>query len=111
MCSGGAISQHGADGVPECRRHIDGVGQGCRGLKAAANVADVAKVTLDLSQRQHKDGYASYLSLLSAEQTYQQACITLVQAQASRYADTAACFRRSAEMVASHGFSMNDHDE
>jgi outer membrane protein TolC len=35
-------------------------------------------------------GYASYLSLLSAEQAYQQARINLVQAQASRYADTAA---------------------
>ncbi len=67
--------------------------QDAEGLKAAANAADAAKVTLDLSQRQYKDGYASYLSLLSAEQTYQQARITLVQAQANRYADTAALFQ------------------
>ena len=40
-----------------------------------------------------KDGYASYLSLLSAEQAYQQARISLVQAQADRYADTAALFQ------------------
>ncbi len=50
-------------------------------------------MTLELSQRQYKDGYASYLSLLSAEQAYQQARITLVQAQADRYADTAALFQ------------------
>lgn len=63
------------------------------GLNAAAHAADAAKVTLDLSQRQYKDGYASYLALLSAEQGYQQARIALVQAQASRYADTAALFQ------------------
>jgi NodT family efflux transporter outer membrane factor (OMF) lipoprotein len=62
------------------------------GLKAAAHAADAAKVTLDLSQLQYKDGYANYLALLSAEQGYQQARIALVQAQASRYADTAALF-------------------
>jgi outer membrane protein TolC len=50
-------------------------------------------VTLDLSQRQLKSGYASSLALLSAEQTYQQALINLVQAQANRYADTAALFQ------------------
>ena len=38
-------------------------------------------------------GYLSYLTLLSAEQTYQQALITLVQAQSNRYADTAALFQ------------------
>jgi NodT family efflux transporter outer membrane factor (OMF) lipoprotein len=63
------------------------------GLKAAANAADAARVTLDLSQRQYRDGYAGYLALLSAEQGYQQARIALVQAQASRYADTAALFQ------------------
>ncbi len=63
------------------------------GLQAAARATDAAKVTLELSQRQYKAGYASYLSLLSAEQGYQQARIALVQAQASRYADTAALFQ------------------
>jgi NodT family efflux transporter outer membrane factor (OMF) lipoprotein len=62
-------------------------------LQAAATATDAAKVTLDLSQRQWKDGYASYLSLLSAEQAWQQARISLVQAQADRYADTAALFQ------------------
>jgi NodT family efflux transporter outer membrane factor (OMF) lipoprotein len=63
------------------------------GLKAAANAADAAKTTLDLAQRQYQDGYAGYLALLSAEQADQQARIALVQAQASRYADTAALFQ------------------
>ena len=63
------------------------------GLKAAAHAADAAKTTLDLSEHQWKDGYAGYLVLLSAQQAYQQARINLVQAQASRYADTAALFQ------------------
>jgi len=67
--------------------------QDAEGLKAAAAAADAAKVTLDLSQRQWKAGYASYLSLLSAEQADQQSQIALVQAQANRYADTAALFQ------------------
>ncbi|TPG07472.1 efflux transporter outer membrane subunit [Rhodanobacter glycinis] len=67
--------------------------QDAEGLKAAASAADAAKVTLDLSQRQWKDGYAGYLSVLSAEQAYQQARINLVQAQANRYVDTAALYQ------------------
>lgn len=67
--------------------------QDAQGLEAAGSARDAAQVTLDLSQRQYQDGYASYLSLLSAEQAYQQAQINLVQAQASRYADTAALFQ------------------
>jgi outer membrane protein TolC len=67
--------------------------QDAEGLKAAAAAADAAQVTLDLSERQSRDGYASYLTLLGAEQAYQQARINLVQAQANRYADTAALFQ------------------
>jgi NodT family efflux transporter outer membrane factor (OMF) lipoprotein len=67
--------------------------QDAEGLKAAAAAADAAKVTLDLAQRQWHDGYAGYLSLLSAQQADSQARINLVQAQASRYADTAALFQ------------------
>jgi NodT family efflux transporter outer membrane factor (OMF) lipoprotein len=63
------------------------------GLKAAATAADAAKTTLDLAERQWKDGYAGYLALLNAQQSYQQARINLAQAQASRFADTAALFQ------------------
>jgi NodT family efflux transporter outer membrane factor (OMF) lipoprotein len=62
-------------------------------LKAAATATDAAEVTLDLAQRQLKDGYSSTLALLNAEQSYQQSRINLVQAQANRYADTAALFQ------------------
>ncbi|RDS83673.1 histidine kinase [Dyella monticola] len=67
--------------------------QDAAALKAAASASDAAKVTLDLSERQWKDGYASYLSLLGAEQAYQQARINLIVAQANRFADTAALFQ------------------
>ncbi len=67
--------------------------QDAEGLRAAAKAADAAKLTLDLSQRQWKDGYANYLTLLSAEQADQQMRIALIQAQANRYADTAALFQ------------------
>jgi NodT family efflux transporter outer membrane factor (OMF) lipoprotein len=67
--------------------------QDAEALKAAAAAADAAKVTLDLAKRQWQAGYAGYLALLSAEQAYQQTQISLVQAQAGRYADTAALFQ------------------
>jgi NodT family efflux transporter outer membrane factor (OMF) lipoprotein len=67
--------------------------QDAEALKAAASACDAAKVTLDLSERQWKDGYASYLSLLGAQQGYQQARISLIVAQANRFSDTAALFQ------------------
>jgi NodT family efflux transporter outer membrane factor (OMF) lipoprotein len=67
--------------------------QDAAGLKASSEAADAAKATLDLAQRQWQDGYAGYLALLSAEQSYQQARINLIQAQATRYADSAALFQ------------------
>ena len=67
--------------------------QDAEGLKAAAAAADAAKVTLDITQRQLQDGYANTLAFITAEQTYQQARINFVQAQANRYADTAALFQ------------------
>jgi NodT family efflux transporter outer membrane factor (OMF) lipoprotein len=63
------------------------------GLNAAAAAKDAAKITLDLATQQWLSGYANYLGLLNAEQTYQQAVINLIQAQANRYADTAALFQ------------------
>jgi outer membrane protein TolC len=67
--------------------------QDAEGLQAAATAADDAQATLDLSKRQWQDGYISFLTLLSAEQAYQQARINLIQAQANRYSDTAALFQ------------------
>lgn len=62
-------------------------------LSAAAEARNAAGVTLDLAKKQYQSGYSNYLTLLNAEQAYQQAVINLVQAEASRYADTAALFQ------------------
>jgi outer membrane protein TolC len=59
-------------------------------LQASAASASAAKSALDMVQAQQRAGYANYLQLLSAEQTYQNASIIEAQAQANRYADTAA---------------------
>jgi len=72
---------------------LNALEQDADGMKTAAAAAAAAKVTLDLTRRQFETGYVSQLALLSAEQSYQQAVITLVQAQANRYADTAALFQ------------------
>jgi NodT family efflux transporter outer membrane factor (OMF) lipoprotein len=62
-------------------------------LKYAAAADAAAKSTLDLTERQLRDGYSSNLDLFTAEQAYQTAHIALVQAQADRYADTAALYQ------------------
>jgi NodT family efflux transporter outer membrane factor (OMF) lipoprotein len=62
-------------------------------LKATAAAADAAKTSLDLARLQYKDGYAAYLSVLNADQAYQQARLALVQAEAGRFTDTAALFQ------------------
>jgi NodT family efflux transporter outer membrane factor (OMF) lipoprotein len=62
-------------------------------LNSAAVANQAAKKTLELTQYQVKDGYTAYLSLLNAQAAYQQAHMALVEAQASRFADTAALFQ------------------
>ena len=62
-------------------------------LKAQAEAEIAARETLDLTQEQFRLGAVSYLSLLNAERQYQQARISLVQAQTARFADTAALFQ------------------
>jgi NodT family efflux transporter outer membrane factor (OMF) lipoprotein len=61
----------------------------------AADVAseNAAKVAYDLTHRQLDVGYVNYLALLSAETAYQQALLTRVQAQATRFGDTVALFQ------------------
>ena len=72
---------------------LNALQEDAEGITTAAAAASAAKTTLDLTRRQWQTGYANYLSLLTAEQSYQQAQLTLVQAQASRLADTAALFQ------------------
>ncbi len=62
-------------------------------LKAQADAEAAAHDALDLTQKQFELGAVSYLSLLNAERQYQQQRVSLVQAQAARFADTAALFQ------------------
>jgi NodT family efflux transporter outer membrane factor (OMF) lipoprotein len=62
-------------------------------LGAQADAEKSARDSLDLTQKQFQLGAVSYLSLLNAERQYQQAKIGLIQAQALRFADTAALFQ------------------
>ncbi len=62
-------------------------------LKAAVAAENAAARSLTIVRKQLELGDVSYLELLNAEQTYQQANINLVQALANRYADTAALFQ------------------
>jgi NodT family efflux transporter outer membrane factor (OMF) lipoprotein len=62
-------------------------------LEAQALAERTAAQSLGLVQVQYKSGAASYLQVLSAEQSYQSAAVALVRAKAQRYADTAALFQ------------------
>jgi NodT family efflux transporter outer membrane factor (OMF) lipoprotein len=62
-------------------------------LKAAYAAERAAFKSLEIARRQLQLGAIGYLGLLTTENTYQTALIALVQAQAARYADTAALFQ------------------
>ena len=62
-------------------------------LSAAAAAQRAASASLEITRRQLQLGGVNYLSLLTAESAYQQGLSSMVQAQASRYADTAALFQ------------------
>jgi NodT family efflux transporter outer membrane factor (OMF) lipoprotein len=63
------------------------------GLAAAVEAERAAKVTLDLTRERMQDGYTDYLTELLAETAYQQALLSRVQAQATRFGDTAALYQ------------------
>ncbi|MGB5081540.1 MAG: efflux transporter outer membrane subunit [Burkholderiales bacterium] len=62
-------------------------------LKAQAEAEAAARESLDMTNKQLQFGSANYLALFNAQRQYEQAKIGLVQAQAARYADTAALFQ------------------
>jgi NodT family efflux transporter outer membrane factor (OMF) lipoprotein len=62
-------------------------------LQSQAQAEALAAESLKLATSQYQLGAISYLVLLDAQRTYQQSHINLVQAQAARYADTAALFQ------------------
>lgn len=71
---------------------LNALEQDARTLKSTAEAANDAKTAFDLVKQQMMAGYASNIALANAEIIYQQASINLVQAEANRYADTAALF-------------------
>ena len=64
-----------------------------RVLQAEASAEASAREGLALAERQFNLGAISYLTLLNAQRQYHLAAIALTQAQANRYADTAALFQ------------------
>jgi NodT family efflux transporter outer membrane factor (OMF) lipoprotein len=62
-------------------------------LKAQSDAEAAARDTLDIATKQVRYGASSYLALLDAQRQYHLARILLVQAQAQRFADTAALFQ------------------
>lgn len=62
-------------------------------LKAQAEAESAASQALNLVQQQFNAGAVSYIELLNAQTTYQQAKIALIQAKAARLSDTAALFQ------------------
>jgi NodT family efflux transporter outer membrane factor (OMF) lipoprotein len=62
-------------------------------VKAQAAAERSAAESFGVAREQYQAGYIAYPSLLATEYAYQQTIISLVQGEASRYADTAALFQ------------------
>jgi len=62
-------------------------------LKANVLAEKSARDSLDLARRQYQLGAVAYLTVLNAEQVYQNAILNRVRAQAARYSDSVALFQ------------------
>jgi NodT family efflux transporter outer membrane factor (OMF) lipoprotein len=62
-------------------------------LQKAVAAEDAAKKSLEITRRRLELGDINYILVLNAQQTYFQALLSRVQAQANRLADTAALFQ------------------
>jgi len=62
-------------------------------LDAAGRAETAARKSLDVTRHQLELGSVSYLALVVAEQTYQQAVVSVIQARSGRFTDTAALFQ------------------
>jgi NodT family efflux transporter outer membrane factor (OMF) lipoprotein len=69
-------------------------------LDAANRAETAAQKSLGVADHQLSLGSVSYLALINAEQSYQQAVVTHAQARANRYTDTAALFQALGGSVA-----------
>lgn len=64
-----------------------------RTLRAQKNAENSARDNLYLTERQYRLGGTNYLALLNAQQQYQTVRLSVIQAKAARYNDTAALFQ------------------
>ncbi|WP_370637192.1 efflux transporter outer membrane subunit [Phyllobacterium chamaecytisi] len=62
-------------------------------LKAQAASEKASLDSLKIAQEQYKSGAVAYVTVVNAQQTYQNARISRVKAQAMRFTDTAALFQ------------------
>lgn len=62
-------------------------------LKAYTDAEIAAKTSYQLTEQQFRLGATTYLNLLTAKRTYDQAVLNRIQAQAKRYSDTVALFQ------------------
>ncbi len=62
-------------------------------LRAQVDAEQAARETLEMTQVQYRLGAVNSLLLLAAQRQFQQTHVSLVQAQAARFADTAALFQ------------------
>ncbi len=78
--------QNVADTLSALQLDASAVEAGSRAQKAAANSLVTVRRNVEL-------GSVGYLALLNAQQTYQQALLSVAQAKANRFADTAALYQ------------------
>jgi NodT family efflux transporter outer membrane factor (OMF) lipoprotein len=91
-----AAAQYRAAVILACQNVADALQalqEDAAALSATTTAATAASQTLELARRQRTLGTVSTTAVIMDEQSFQQAQINLVQAQANRYADTAALFQ------------------
>ena len=80
-------------GVFPAMQTLQALDQDALALQAAVAAEAAAARSLTIIRTQFDLGAVSYLALLNAQQTYQQAIIGRAQALTNRYADTAALYQ------------------
>lgn len=72
---------------------LEAVTQDAAALQAEVTAEEAALRNLTIARHSYELGASSYLGVLNAQQTYQQAVLARSQFQASRYSDTVALFQ------------------
>jgi NodT family efflux transporter outer membrane factor (OMF) lipoprotein len=62
-------------------------------MKACNDAERSARTVQDVTAVQYREGYVNYLTLLQAQEAYQQATVTMIQAQTNRLGDVAALYQ------------------